>query len=526
MSIIKNYFLNTPFLKQLQLISTNKKKVISVTAASSFILFLIYSVNKLVRPPKNLRHIPYQSFFQFCVALLKNESIMERSRYYSQKYLDKKGSTGLYMRPGRLGWEIHVTDPESIRRIFLKHEFFVKTNNPSGNTHALSYKFTGRNIALLSGDPWKKQRKVINPAFHRAMPLDMFGQLTIQMFDEMEKLGDTIDFTDMMERFTLDAIGKAGFGFDFNAISDHDNIWVNTYHVIRDGIKDPLFFLFPGLDKYMLWLFPQRRETHACLERFHKMLDKVIAEKREMLKIGKNQNPYLNNDSEKDLLTLMLESDKQDYMTDQQLKDNLCVFFVAGHDTTANTMASMIYYLAKNSDIQEKARQEAFDILGEDAVNVMPAFDDLKKMRYINQIIKETLRMNGPATVIVPRVATQDTELSGTFIPKGSLVNVNIYDTHHRETFWRDPLRFDPDRFGDEQEKNRTAMSWVPFGNGARQCIGMNFSLAEQQVMLSMLLRKYNFELPKDSIHQNGIVATGVTLIGPKKMDIIFKKRY
>jgi hypothetical protein len=152
--------------------------------------------------------------------------------------------------------------------------------------------------------------------------------------------------------------------------------------------------------------------------------------------------------------------------------------------------------------------------------------------------------MNGPATVIVPRVATQDTELSGTFIPKGSLLNVNIYDTHHRETFWKDPLCFDPDRFGYEQEKQRTAMSWIPFGNGARQCIGMNFSLAEQQVMVSMLckylffflfyfthnafyvVRKYNFELPKDSIHQNGIIATGVTLIGPKQMNIIFKKRY
>lgn len=89
--------------------------------------------------------------------------------------------------------------------------------------------------------------------------------------------------------------------------------------MIRDGIKEPLFFLFPGLDRYMLWLFPKRRETHACLGRFHKMLDKVIAEKREMLKHG-NKNPYLNNESEKDLLTLMLESDEQDYMTDQQLK--------------------------------------------------------------------------------------------------------------------------------------------------------------------------------------------------------------
>jgi hypothetical protein len=94
MSILQKDFLNIPFLKQSIVIN---KKVLSITAASSFILFLVYGIDKLVRPPKNLRHIPYQNFFQFCTALLKNESIMERSRYYSQKYLDIKDSTGLYV---------------------------------------------------------------------------------------------------------------------------------------------------------------------------------------------------------------------------------------------------------------------------------------------------------------------------------------------------------------------------------------------------------------------------------------------
>lgn len=111
-------------------------------------------------------------------------------------------------------------------------------------------------------------------------------------------------------------------------------------------------------------------------------------------------------------------------------------------------------------------------------------------MTYINQIMKETLRLNDPAPRVVPRKVTEDTVLSGTFIPKGSMVTVNIYNVHHVDKIWKDSAKFNPDRFAEDGEANRDAgegMTWLPFGNGARQCLGMNFSLNEQRVLLSML---------------------------------------
>jgi cytochrome P450 len=110
-------------------------------------------------------------------------------------------------------------------------------------------------------------------------------------------------------------------------------------------------------------------------------------------------------------------------------------------------------------------------------------------MKYINQIMKETLRINSPIPSVIPRVATEDTELSGVFIPKGTMVAVNMFEIQHNKKYWKDGDQFNPDRFSEDVEKGGDSTTWLPFGNGPRQCIGMNFSLTEQRVMLSMMCK-------------------------------------
>jgi cholesterol 24(S)-hydroxylase len=131
--------------------------------------------------------------------------------------------------------------------------------------------------------------------------------------------------------------------------------------------------------------------------------------------------------------------------------------------------------------------------LGDEPKDVLPSVEETKKMTYINQVMKETLRINDPAPRVVPRLVTEDTVLpSGLFVPKGSLVTVNIFNLHHSEKVWKNSNQFNPDRFTEDGEASREAgegMTWIPFGNGARQCLGMNFSLNEQRVLLSMLCK-------------------------------------
>ncbi|KAI7881134.1 cytochrome P450 [Lichtheimia hyalospora FSU 10163] len=257
------------------------------------------------------------------------------------------------------------------------------------------------------------------------------------------------------------------------------------------------------------------------------MIDEIIAHKRQILNSQQSKVP----ESERDLLTLMIEAENsgEGSMTNKELRSNLCLFFLAGHDTTANALAFAVYHLAMHPDIQRKAREEAIKILGDEPEDVLPTLEQTREFKYINMIIKETLRITPPITTVMSRETREDTELQGQFIPKGTRMSLDIYDLHHNPTVWNDPDTFKPQRFEPGGEAERLAgsgMTWIPFSNGQRQCLGMNFSLAEQRVFLPMLLRKYEWRLPKDSIHKEKIQTRGLGIIQPIDLFVTFNKRY
>jgi cytochrome P450 len=144
--------------------------------------------------------------------------------------------------------------------------------------------------------------------------------------------------------------------------------------------------------------------------------------------------------------------------------------------------------------------------------------------------LPQTLRLCPPAQSSQIRRAQEDTELAGTVIPKDVHIQADIFVAHHNPAVWKDSEQFRPERFapgGENEENAKNGLAWTPFGNGARQCIGMNFSLAEQRVVLAMLLRKYTWSLPKDSIHKNHIVFSGgMGLLTPRDLYLNFQKRF
>ncbi|KAG0166301.1 cytochrome P450-dit2 [Apophysomyces sp. BC1034] len=360
------------------------------------------------------------------------------------------------------------------------------------------------------------------------MPVKIFGHLTQDMFIALEtRSGGPIDAVDIMKRAALNVIGKVGFNFDFNALNDPDNPWVRMYYNIDDGIREPLFFHFPILDKHFLWMFPNRRAVHEDLRQFKDMLRQVISERRKVV-MDKEHNMSASEDNEKDLLTLMLESERlgEGALTDEELNSNLRVFFLAGQATTANSLSFAVYHLAKNPHIQEKARQEANKILGEDPIDILPTVEQVKQLRYIGQVIKETMRINTPVTQNATRRSTEDMELAGVFLPKGTPIVSDIFDIHHNPNVWELPYEFNPDRFSPDGEADKNPSAWLPFGLGLRQCFGMNFSLSLQRVMLSMLLRKFRWTLPDDTIHKNNLVTSVGDIPIALKLYANFEKLY
>ncbi|KAI8333281.1 cytochrome P450 [Choanephora cucurbitarum] len=510
-------FYNSVIASKVQ--NKNRKWIISTAIALSFAYFIC---SRAFYPPKRFRHLPHTSTFQMILSVLRKDSIFEYSRKHIKPLLKKNDTRGLYTRLGPTGWEVYVSNLEDAKQVLFKLDTFPKTDEFKESKDTLGNKFSvGQNIFIANGHEWKKQRSIANSAFHRSMPIVMFGELVETLFRTMEQMSDTIEVTSLLRRYTLDAIGKAAFGFDFHATEDPNSRWVVCYDAINIAFQDPLFLLFPILEQKFLWMFPKRKAIHDQLDLFLEMMDDIILNKRKEIQADKKYQ----NEAEKDLLTLMIEAEQrgEGVMTNKVLKGNLCFFFLAGHDTTTNALSFALYFLAVYPDVQERARKEVLTILGEDR---MPAFEQVKAMTYLTQVIKETLRLYPPAPRIFPRYAQEDIALSDCMIPKGTHVIVDLYGLQRDENVWKDADRFNPDRFSEENDALAKNAAWIPFSTGGRQCLGMNFSLTEQRVVLSMLLRKYEWSLPEDSPHRDHVLTAGTFLVGPKNLNITFKKRY
>ncbi|KAG2187286.1 hypothetical protein INT44_004971 [Umbelopsis vinacea] len=502
--------------------------------AAAIAAFFSYRVYKMAHVPKNLRHIPAVPFWPYMRSLLSGEGIDIRTRKIILPVL-AKSPNGLYLRPNQRGWSVGVAAPLAMKTLFLRIGDYPKDQQPLKNEDSLAFKFIGgENIIALNGPVWKKHRMIANPAFHRSMPVKLFGRLSEKMMLQFEKEGDgleNVNVPNFLQRFTLDIIGLAAFGYDFEALEKPGNDKVNTYEDILAGVRNPLHFFFPTLDKYFLWALTKRRDLHSRLGDMNDVFNNIIENKRQTLAELKGSI----EDSEKDLLTLMLEANEESNdadhrLSNSELRSDLVIFFVAGHDTTSNALSFALYHLAANPHIQEKARKEVIDILGDGNEFVHPTSAQCTEMKYLYMIIKETLRISPPAQNSSPRDCAEDIELAGSFIPKGTALNADIFVMHHNPAIWKNPETFDPERFApgaESESKAGTGLAWVPFGNGPRQCIGMNFSLAEQKVLLSMLLQKFTWELPENSINKDGLVLNGgISIISPRDLHLKFTPRF
>ncbi|ORX92593.1 cytochrome P450 [Basidiobolus meristosporus CBS 931.73] len=169
-----------------------------------------------------------------------------------------------------------------------------------------------------------------------------------------------------------------------------------------------------------------------------------------------------------------------------------------------------------------EARQEALSVLGNDPLVPPTSEQQAKELPYINAIIKEAIRLVPPVGVLGDRECTEPVEFQGRQFPTGTRFVPHIYCMQRSKHLWKDPDSFRPERFLDEE--NLTPHSWIPFGAGPRQCIGMVFSLMEQRVTLSMLLRKYRWSLPEASIHENGVLRIRPTgLLAPESSELCFE---
>lgn len=185
---------------------------------------------------------------------------------------------------------------------------------------------------------------------------------------------------------------------------------------------------------------------------------------------------------------MLVISQNNQVFTDDDIVNEACTFMLAGQDSVGAATAFCLFMLAKHSDYQQKCLDELYEIFEDD--DRPPTIKDIREMRYLEQCIKETLRLF-PSVPLVARKVTEDVRLAKCLIPSGSSILIFPYATHRLQSIYPDPERFDPDRFAPEQCEKRHPYAFIPFSAGPRNCIGHKFAYIEMKTVISGILRQF-----------------------------------
>jgi cytochrome P450 len=329
------------------------------------------------------------------------------------------------------------------------------------------------------GDEWKRQRRLSNPAFHR----ERVATYATTMADYAKRLtanwrdGETRDMHREMMRLTLQIVVRCLFSADVS--HDVDHVGETLSAMVKPFASQAT----------LKWILNNRLPTPEHL-RFHRLARKIdnvvyriIAERRAS---GKDEG---------DLLSMLLAAQDEDGsgMSDQQLRDEVMTLFLAGHETTALTLAWSWYLLGESPEAERKFHAELDEVLGDrDAT-----FADLSRLKFTEQVVKESMRLYPPAYGL-GREAIKDCEIGGYHVPPGTQVFMFQWATHRDARFFEDPLRFKPERWTAEFESHLHKYAYFPFGAGPRVCIGASFAIMEMILVLATIGKKFRLELDQN----------------------------
>ncbi|HKN74194.1 MAG TPA: cytochrome P450 [Candidatus Acidoferrum sp.] len=364
-----------------------------------------------------------------------------------------------------------LNHPDHIEDVLVSHpRKFIK-----GRVLQANKRVFGRGLLTSEGDFWLRQRRLAQPAFHRARIAGYASTMveyTERLLHEWQD-GEERDIHKEMMRLTLQIVGKTLFDADVER--DAQEVGKSLELLLELAANFRRTVLIPH------WLpTPTNLRLERAIRQIEKVLYRIIAEKR------------ASDRDAGDLLSMLLAAQDEDgsRMTDQQLRDEAITLFLAGHETTANTLSWTWWLLAQNPAVEAKLHAELRTVLAGRATSL----EDLPKLVYTNHIITESMRLYPPAWGTA-RTAIEDHEIAGYTVPKGSGVSFAQW-TVHRDARWYDaPEEFRPERWEGDLLKRNPKFAYFPFGGGPRQCIGNSFALMETALILATIARQYRFRL-------------------------------
>ena len=369
-----------------------------------------------------------------------------------------------------------IHNPEMIQYVLQTN---YKNYQKDNSYDALRLIF-GNGLITNEGESWRKQRTMIQPAFHMRC-LERISELvtleTSEMLSRWKKMeGREINFTREMAGLTIQIICKSLFTTDMSN-KDTQLIWRNLNFLNEATSKISLGKVF--LPDWVPLLV--NRKVKKAIDELNTLVDKIIDKRNE------------DNSNYTDLLQLLLDAryeGENKGMSKVQIRAEVMTLLVAGHETTVNALSWTWYFLLQNFVELDRLKKESLNFIQKSG----PGFSDLKLMKVGRQIMNESMRIFPPVVSIGRQPLSVDGFLDYK-IPLNSTVGINIVGVHHHPKYWHEPDQFKPERFEDFELKGVNRFIFMPFGAGPRICIGNNFAMMEMQLINAMLASHTELEL-------------------------------
>jgi len=329
--------------------------------------------------------------------------------------------------------------------------------------------------------------------------------------------GEVFDISPYIKRCTLDIICETAMGKQINAQDNRNSPYLNAIHRIGELFQIRIFS--PWYANDFLWhLTSYGKEEKQQLKIAHGFVEEVIHEKK--LKVAA-QNENESNVSQCDddfgvkkklaFLDLLIQAQKENGLSDVDIRQETDTFMFGGHDTTAANLGFTLFLLGSHPEIQAKVQAELDEIFGDDR-NRPVSTTDFPQMKYMENCLKESLRLYPSAPMITRRLRSDLKLDDGVTLPAGVSVISAIYNLHRDAKHFPNPEEFNPDRWSQENSAGNTRhpYSYIPFSAGPRNCIGQKFAMMEEKVIIANLLR--NFKLTSKEKEEDLKLTTQITL--------------
>uniref|UniRef100_H0WP86 unspecific monooxygenase n=1 Tax=Otolemur garnettii TaxID=30611 RepID=H0WP86_OTOGA len=388
-----------------------------------------------------------------------------------------------------------ITDPEMIKTVLVKECYSAFTNRrPFGPVG-----FMKSAISISEDEEWKRIRALLSPTFTSGKLKEMFpimsqyADVLVRNLRQEADKGKTITLKDVFGAYSMDVITGTSFGVNVDSLNNPQDPFVEkTKKLLRFDFLDPLFlsiilfpFLTPVFEALNISMFP-KDVTNFLKNSVQKMKESRLHDKQ------KTESEFLPGN-------LRLTSNQETYcyniLSDLELVAQSIIFIFAGYETTSSVLSFIMYELATHPDVQQKLQDEIDAALP----NKTPAtYDALAQMECLDMVVNETLRLF-PIAGRLERVCKKDVEIKGVLIPKGTVVMVPTYALHRDPKYWTEPEEFHPERFSKKNKDSIDPYTYMPFGSGPRNCIGMRFALVNMKLALVRVLQNFSFKPCKET---------------------------